>query len=479
MTFVFAAENRRRQWYILERHTKLKIAIPENARTILQVLHNAGYEAYIVGGCVRDALLGRQPGDWDLTTSAKPQQVKALFRRTVDTGIQHGTVTVMMDKEGYEVTTYRLDGVYEDHRHPKEVAFTNDLKEDMKRRDFTINAMAYNEEEGLVDYFGGRNDLKQGVIRCVGNPMERFEEDALRVLRALRFAGQLGFSVEEKTKEAMRQHSGYLKEVSAERIRVELEKLLLSDQPQLLLSLGRECHITDIVLPEVNSMLDTKQLNPHHCYDVGHHCMKAVLQVDKKPHMRWAALLHDVGKPCTATTDEKGVMHFYGHPAKGAELAKKILRRLKYDNDTIKKVEHLIYWHDYDFGTEITLRRVRRAMYKIGPDAMPDLFSLKQADILSQSEEKREEKLQLLEQVKQAYSEVKKQGQCVTMKELAVNGKDLIALGIKPGKRMGEILKALLEYVVEHPECNTKEQLITTIQTQYEEEVQAKQSQEE
>ena len=253
----------------------MKINIPQKAAQILKTLNAAGYEAYVVGGCVRDSILGREPGDWDITTSALPEQVKELFRRTVDTGIQHGTVTVMMDKEGFEVTTYRVDGEYHDGRHPDAVTFTRSLEEDLKRRDFTINAMAYHPEHGLVDLFGGMEDIGKRIIRCVGNPVERFTEDALRMLRAVRFSAQLGFTVEENTKAALARMSGNLEHVSAERIQTELVKLLVSDHPDYLRT-AWETGLTREFLPEFDACMETEQNTPHHCYTVGEHILKVL-----------------------------------------------------------------------------------------------------------------------------------------------------------------------------------------------------------
>ena len=252
-----------------------EIHMPANARRIICTLQKAGFEAYIVGGCVRDAILGKEPDDWDITTSARPEQVKALFSRTIDTGIAHGTVTVMFGKEGYEVTTYRVDGKYEDHRRPASVTFTASLLEDMKRRDFTINAMAYNETEGIVDHFDGIGDLQRKIIRCVGEPKERFDEDALRILRAVRFAAQLNFSIDEKTQKAIRDQAVFLKDISAERIHVELTKLLVSAHPGKL-RMAYELGVTAIVLPEFDRMMETSQNNKHHLYSVGEHTMKRV-----------------------------------------------------------------------------------------------------------------------------------------------------------------------------------------------------------
>lgn len=442
----------------------MKIIIPDGAKMILNQLHTAGYEAYVVGGCVRDALLGRIPDDWDITTSAKPLEVKALFDHTIDTGLQHGTVTVMVDKIGYEVTTYRVDGEYEDHRRPNEVVFTSSLKEDMQRRDFTINAMAYNDEDGLVDHFEGQQDLEKKMIRCVGNAMDRFDEDALRVMRAMRFSAQLDFAIEEETYEAMKTQSRYLKDVSAERIRVELTKLLLSDHPDRLISVGCTTGIVDIILPEFQMMLATAQENPYHAYDVGVHCMKTVEYAPKDVCMRYSALLHDVGKPQVKTIDENGIAHFYQHAKEGTPIAVTIMQRLKFDNDTIKKMRELIYWHDYNWGNSVNSKTVRRAMRKIGPDLIDDLLVLQRCDTLAQSELHKQEKLELLDKITTLVEAVREESQCVTAKELAISGKDLIELGMKPSKSMGEMIEWLLDQVVDCPEYNTKEKLLELVQ---------------
>lgn len=445
----------------------IKISIPQAAREILSTLHRAGYEAYIVGGCVRDALLLREPDDWDITTNASPIEIKQLFSHTVDTGLQHGTVTVLKDKAGYEVTTYRVDGEYKDHRRPDKVTFTSELREDMQRRDFTINAMAYNEEEGLIDHFHGQDDLKLGIIRCVGEAGKRFDEDALRVLRALRFAAQLDFQIEEMTLAAMKDKAVFLKDISAERIRVELTKLLCSNHPECLLTLGYPTGITSLLMPWFDDMLHTTQENPHHCYDVGRHTMQAVCQVDNSVVLRYAALLHDVGKPSCKTVDDEGVAHFYEHGSVGAKMAQQIMRGLKFDNETIKKVRELVYWHDYRWGDKLSKRTVRRATARIGMEYMHDLFSLQRADVLAQSQFLQIEKLQLLDAIKVCYSEIEKEQQCVTIKQLALGGQDLIAAGMKPGREIGDMLQYLLEQVIEQPEWNTRDKLMELVQAQH------------
>lgn len=436
----------------------MKINMPENANRIIRTLQEAGYEAYIVGGCVRDAVLNKEPDDWDITTSAKPIEVKKLFDRTIDTGLQHGTVTVMFGKEGYEVTTYRVDGKYEDHRRPNSVTFTSNLVEDMKRRDFTINAMAYNDAEGIVDHFHGVEDLESHVIRCVGNPSERFDEDALRILRALRFSAQLDFEIDENTKEAIRNQAEFLKDISAERINVELTKLLMSDHPERLIT-AYELGVTRIILPEFDAMMETPQFNRHHAYNVGEHTVKVIKAVPKDKALRWAALLHDVAKPVTQTNDGEWD-HFYGHNEKGVDMAAGVLRRLKFDNATIDRVKRLVYWHDYGMGQVPKIKAFRKALNKMGKDLFEDYTYIKYADIMAQSNYHREDKLNNLEVLKEYYKEIVDKEQCVTIKELAITGRDLIDLGMKPGPMLGATLNMLLDKVLEEPELNDKEKLI-------------------
>ena len=435
----------------------IQIEIPEKVNRIISTLAAAGYEAYAVGGCVRDALLGREPADWDITTSASPYQVKALFARTIDTGIQHGTVTVMLGKEGFEVTTYRLDGEYEDCRHPKEVVFTKSLLEDLKRRDFTINAMAYNEERGLVDEFDGVGDLKRGIIRCVGEARERFQEDALRMLRAVRFAAQLGFVLDEQTKQAICELRENLRKVSAERIQTELVKLLISDHPEYLRT-AWELGMTAIFLPEFDEMMKTPQNTPHHCMCVGEHTLAAMKAVRADKVLRLTMLLHDIAKPDVRTTDENGRDHFKTHAVLGEKMAKKILRRLKFDNDTIAKVSRLVRWHD--LRPAPVPADVRKAMNIIGEDLFPMWMEVQYADNKAKSDYKGQEKAARQAGVRKTWEEIVEKGQCVSLKGLAVTGSDLIAAGMKPGKEMGEVLHKLLEQVLEDPDLNEKETLL-------------------
>ncbi|NLL78371.1 MAG: CCA tRNA nucleotidyltransferase [Clostridiales bacterium] len=436
----------------------MTIQLPEKVKIILDTLHQAGYEGYAVGGCVRDSILGRIPDDWDITTSAKPEQVKELFRRTIDTGIKHGTVTVLLEREGFEVTTYRIDGEYEDSRHPKEVTFTANLEEDLKRRDFTINAMAYNEEEGIIDLFDGMGDIESGVIRAVGVAKERFTEDALRIMRAVRFAAQLGYQIEEETEQAITELAPNLVHISAERIQVELVKLMVSPHPDKL-RVMYDTGVTKVILPEFDRMMETEQNNPHHCYNVGEHTLHSLLFVEADKVLRLSMLFHDMGKPETKTTDEDGIDHFHGHAQIGAERSRQILRRLKFDNDTIARVSRTVLYHDYKMA--LTAKSVRRGIYKVGEDIFANLFAVKYADVCAQSGFMRAQKLEELVRLKEIYAQIQEEKQCVSLKELAINGSDLIAHGMKPGKEIGNVLAELLDAVLEEPELNTADQLLS------------------
>lgn len=435
----------------------MKINLPEKVSRIIHTLQANGYEAYAVGGCVRDSILGREPDDWDITTSATPLETKALFARTFDTGIEHGTITVLIDKDAFEVTTYRVDGKYEDSRHPSEVTFTRCLQEDLLRRDFTINAMAYNDEEGLVDIFGGIEDLNNKTIRCVGNAEARFGEDALRILRAVRFAAQLGFEIEEETREGIVKLAPTLANISAERIQVELIKMLVSPNPSLLRT-AYELGITKVILPEFDEMMKTEQETPHHIYSVGEHTLKAIETIRPDKVLRLTMLFHDIAKPMMKTIDANGVAHFKMHDVEGVEMTKSILRRLKFDNDTLGKVTKLVQYHDYRIPAE--LKRVRKAMNKIGEDLFPYYLEVRTADTMAQSEYMREEKLQNIRDMEKCYQEILEKQECVSLKDLAISGSDLIADGMKPGKEIGYVLNSLLEKVIENPELNTRETLL-------------------
>ena len=435
----------------------IEIRIPPGAARILRVLEDHGYEAFVVGGCVRDSLLGRNPNDWDITTSALPLQVKALFRRTIDTGLKHGTVTILMDGEPFEVTTYRVDGEYLDGRHPSEVTFTASLQEDLQRRDFTINAMAYSEKKGLQDLFGGLPDLEKGLIRAVGDPAKRFGEDALRIMRAVRFAAQLGYEVEADTVQAMKELAPTLSKISAERIAAELEKLLVSPHPEKL-KMAYECGITAVILPEFDRCMETAQNNPHHKYSVGEHTIVSIGNARPDRILRYTMLMHDMGKPSCKTTDEQGIDHFYGHQEVSAQMANDILRRLKSDNETRRSVSKLVRYHDLTCG--LTGKSVRKAISLIGEDLFPLYLEVKDADTRAQSDFRFQEKMDYLEEVRLLYRKILEDGDCLSLKDLAVNGKDLIAAGMKPGREIGEVLGAMYRDVIDDPEHNNKDYLM-------------------
>lgn len=435
----------------------MRIQLPDKVHNIINTLEEAGYEAYAVGGCVRDSILGREPDDWDITTSAKPEETKHLFPRTVDTGIKHGTVTVLLRGEGFEVTTYRIDGTYEDGRHPAEVTFTANLKEDLRRRDFTINAMAYNDRSGLVDLYGGLADMEKRVIRCVGDARERFDEDALRMLRAVRFSAQLGYRIDEATGEAVRALAPNLQKISAERIQAELVKLVISPHPDYLRN-AYELGITAQILPEFDLCMETPQRHKHHCYDVGEHILHSMLGVEADKVLRLGMLFHDIGKPQTLTIDPDGTTHNKRHPFEGEKITRKVMRRLKFDNDTTDKVTKLVLYHDYDIAS--TEAGVRRAVNRIGEDIFPMIFTVRRADIAAQSDYMRAEKLAKVDRIEKLYQEILAHRDAVTVKDLAISGNDLIAEGMPPGRQIGETLSALLERVLDDPSLNTKEILL-------------------
>lgn len=435
----------------------IKIAMPEQVENILKTLHKAGFEAYAVGGCVRDCIMGADPEDWDITTSAFPEEVKALFKRTIDTGLQHGTVTVMINKTAYEITTFRVDGFYEDFRRPTGVSFTGDLVEDLKRRDFTMNAMAYNEIEGLIDVFGGRQDIEDKIIRCVGVAEERFQEDALRMLRAIRFSAKLGFKMSEDTKRGIRLKAPLINNISGERINMEMTKILTSENPhyvEYLVKLG----LMEYIIPEFMKNVGIDQKNRHHIYSIDRHIYKSLKYIEPIAKLRWAMFLHDIGKGYCFTIDQNGVGHFYGHEKISVDLSAKILNRLKFDNNTKADIIKLIHYHDYRMEPEI--KQVRKAVHIIGQELFEDFLKVQKADVLSQNPAYYDENLGKLEKIRECFAEIIRKNQCTTIKQLEINGFDLIELGIAQGKKIGEILGTLLELVIEEPEKNTRQWLL-------------------
>jgi tRNA nucleotidyltransferase (CCA-adding enzyme) len=432
-------------------------SIPPQAIQALDRLHSAGYEAYPVGGCVRDLLLGVVPKDWDITTNAAPQAMRKVFAdyKTVETGLRHGTLTVLIAGLPLEITTYRIDGEYKDNRRPARVTFTESLREDLARRDFTVNAIAMDRQGETIDYFGGAADLKSKLVRCVGDPGERFREDGLRILRALRFASVLGFSVERRTREALFDNKALLRNLSAERINAELTSLLCG--PAVKEILKEYAEILGVVVPEILPCVGFNQRNPHHVHDVWGHSAEVVANIEPTPLLRWTALLHDIGKPQCFTLDENGVGHAYKHAAASGEIADGIMDRLKFDNRSRSAIKALIDAHMDVLSP--SKAAVKRLMHRYGEGMCRALLRLKRADNLGQSEKYRyrQEEISACERLVDA---IIAENECFSREDLAVDGNDIMALGFEEGPAVGEALNALLHAVMDGNVENKKENLI-------------------
>lgn len=436
------------------RALKMKIEIENSALTAIERLKTKGFEGYVVGGCVRDSIMKKVPHDWDICTNALPQEISAAFEdfRVIETGIKHGTVTVLIDGQAIEITSFRIDGEYSDSRHPSEVTFVADVREDLARRDFTVNAMAYSREAGLLDFFGGRTDIENKVIRCVGEPDLRFNEDALRILRALRFSSVLGFEIEKETSESIFRNKLLLNNISAERIASELNKLLLGDNVFAVLKKYRE--VLAVFIPEMRATFDFEQHNKHHCFTVYDHIIKSIEASPKDLTVRLTMLLHDIGKPQCFTLDSAGTGHFKGHPKPGAEMAETILRRLKYDSETIRSVKNLVFEHDNRFLPNKKL--VKSFMQKYSFEFLKLQNDVRRADCTAQSMYLRAQKLDEIHGVEELAKEIVREGECFKLSDLAVNGSDMTKLGIPEGKEIGRILNALLELVINGEMANEK-----------------------
>lgn len=434
------------------------VKLPGYVKRAIEILEKGGFEAYAVGGCVRDSLLLKEPHDWDLCTSAEPCEICEAFKgyHVIETGLQHGTVTVRIEHKSIEITTFRSDGEYTDHRRPQNVQFVKSLKEDLSRRDFTINALCFSEKSGIVDLFGGREDLEKRVIRCVGEPEKRFDEDALRILRALRFASLLGFEIEEKTAQAIHGMKGLLKEISAERIREELLKLLCGRGVFAVLDKYRD--VLAEIIPEIKEQFDFCQCNPHHCYDIYTHTLKTVENVKERADLRLVMLFHDIGKPRVFKLDENGVGHFKKHPSVSAEMANEILRRLKFDNKTREYVVAQIVEHDNRFLAE--RKSVRRFIAKYGYDFFYDHLEIRRADTLAQSGYNREGKLFDLNKKREIGDELISQKAELSKKDLKIDGRVLIEAGYPQGKALKVILEGCLEAVVDEKVENDRDELL-------------------
>ena len=431
--------------------------LPKAVLSVIERLEKAGYEAYAVGGCVRDHLLGRAAGDHDVTTSALPHEMQAVFagERVLETGLKHGTLTVFSDDLPIEITTYRIDGAYADHRHPDEVTFTRSLHEDLRRRDFTVNAMAYSPARGLIDPFGGQADLQAGILRCVGDPSRRFQEDALRILRLLRFASVLGFAPEEETVRAAFENRSLLSDVSAERVFSELCKLLCGQNVRQVLC--RYLGVLSPLLPEAMAMQGFDQRNPHHIYDVLEHTARVVSAVPPDRVLRLAAFFHDMGKPASFFTDEDGVGHFYGHDAISADMAERVLTRLKCDTAAKKQVVTLVREHDVQI--ESSEKAVKRALNRLGPEMFFRLLALKRADNLAQAPAYAARQ-QVYDSLEAIARDILAREDCFSKKDLALHGDDLLSAGIPAGPGLGAALDAMLEAVINGDAENEKAALL-------------------
>lgn len=435
----------------------IKIKIPYQAEKVIDILEASGFEAYCVGGCVRDSLMGKEPSDWDICTSCEPENLKDIFScyKIIETGLKHGTITVVIDSMQIEITTFRKDLSYCDHRHPESVEFVSSLKEDLSRRDFTVNSLAYNNKSGLIDYFGGLNDIENKIIRCVGEPYTRFEEDALRILRALRFASTLKFEIDAKTKSAIYKKAELLSFVSKERIRDELLKLLTGENVLSVLIEYKE--IIFSIIPELKKCDLTPQNTPHHCYNVYEHTAHSVSNIEPLPYLRMTMLLHDIGKPNTLKTDKQGISHFKTHPYVGRQLAEKILHCLRFSNKDINYICDLIEQHDNRFPANEN--SVKKFISKYGKDFFKDYIKIRKADTLAQSKYMREDKLRTISEVKNIGDKVIKSNVPLNLKDLEINGNDLIEIGFA-GDAIGKILNEILTLVLENKLENTKSELM-------------------
>ena len=436
----------------------MHITIPWQCEKILKRFSDNGIEAYLVGGCVRDSLLGKTPKDWDICTEALPEQVIALFQdeKVILTGLKHGTVTVLLGAMPVEITTYRIDGEYEDNRHPKEVFFTGSLREDLSRRDFTINALAYHPDKGVIDYFDGIGDLNRGLIRCVGDAASRYQEDGLRIMRAVRFACVLNFQFEEQTEAAIKEYSYLLRNIAKERIQVEFDKILTSSWAMYGLETLARLDCFPYFLPEICHTWQFTQEGGLHQYDVFGHTLRMVNLVPAEVVLRLAALLHDIGKPYVWQMVD-GKDEFPQHDVVSAELAEQILERMRYDKKTIARVKMLISEHTR--GLLPKEHNMRRAIADIGVDGVRQLIQIKRADIQAHNDILAKEPLSIFDDMEALLQQILDRGDCCTLKQLAVSGKEITALGCK-GKAVGDVLDFLLDIVLKNPDCNEKQYLL-------------------
>lgn len=427
----------------------------------MEQLEGAGYEAFLVGGCVRDSLLGREPGDFDICTVATPQEMKECLGgfSLAETGLRHGTLTVINGHEPFEVTTFRTEGAYSDRRRPDSVEFSRRLEDDLKRRDFTVNAMAYSDKRGLVDLYGGAEDLKKGVLRCVGEPTRRFSEDALRIMRCVRFAAQLDFEVEAETDAAVHSLKNLLDEIAIERIRIEFVKMLCGRAAAGALRAYRD--VVAQFIPEIRDSFECDQQNDYHIYDVWEHTLHAVDAIRPQPLLRLTAFFHDIAKPACKTVTEENWGHFYHHESRGAQMTRDIMTRMKFDKATRDTVCELVKRHGIVFNAEG--RQPRRLLVKMGEEKLRMLIEMEKADVKSQAPFCIDERLQLIASFEAALDRVLSEENCFSIKDLAVDGRDVMDAGVPQGRRVGQILQQLFDDVVEERLKNERSQLLKAI----------------
>lgn len=441
-----------------------RICIPDEVRIVIDMLNNSNYKAYVVGGAVRDSILEREVHDWDICTSATPDEMMTVFKdlRIIETGLQHGTITVLINDMPIEVTTFRIDGKYSDNRRPDNVTFTDDIIEDLRRRDFTMNAIAYNPAIGIVDPFDGIGDIEERAIVCVGSAKDRFKEDALRILRALRFAGQLNFTLDSDITKEIKNLYMLLSNISMERINSEFCKIVQTDMINVIVLQYPE--LSKVLIPELEAMRAFDQNNQYHDFDVLYHTIMALRRSESKDLIiRLAILFHDIGKPFSYQDGDDGYRHFKGHGKVSAEIAGKIMTRMKFDNDTKDKVVELIYYHDATF--QVGKKYVKRWLNKIGEDQFRRLLIIRKADIMGQKNNYEKSRIDKVNKIELLLDEVKRDNECFSLKDLAINGDDLIQLGYKPGKELGNVLRKLLDEVIDGNAINDKDELLKLSQS--------------
>ncbi|MEW9124738.1 MAG: CCA tRNA nucleotidyltransferase, partial [Thermotaleaceae bacterium] len=444
----------------------MKIPIPRKVEWILKIINDFGYEAFIVGGCVRDFLLGRIPKDWDITTNARPEIIVKIFEnkgcKVIPTGIKHGTVTLIQNEDCFEITTYRVDGIYLDNRKPSKVEFTANIQEDLCRRDFSINAMAYNTKDGLIDYFNGYEDLKNRVIRCVGNPENRFQEDALRMMRAIRFTAQLGFKLEKGTQIGICDNAYLLENISKERIREEFNKIILADSPASYIKKMVSLNLMKYIIPEIYQCVGFEQHYRNHHKDLFNHILDVVDNIECDLILRLSALFHEIGKPRAFVVDENGIEYFDRHHLISADMTRVIMKRLRYDNQSIEQVTTLVREHmlELEISELLTLKKF---INRLGIENLDRAFKLQIADAKASAKKESMKNIAIL---RDRIEKILNEKQPISLSELKINGYDLIALGIPKGKEIGDILNKLMEIVLEHPEFNQKEKLLELVKQQ-------------